>query len=94
MSLLTTLEVSVANERPKRGIFGKIALWWFYIWNVLMAAWLWAGLRGNSQEIQQLEGAEAAGAIIGTGLGVMFILFIWMFGIILFGMIALLTRPR
>ena len=84
----------MANERPKRGIFGKIALWWFYIWNVLMASWLWAGIRGNSQEIQQLEGAEAAGAVIGTGLGAMLIIFIWLFGIILFGMIALLTRPR
>ena len=94
MGLLTTLEASVANERPKRGIFGKIALWWFYIWNVLMGAWLWAGIRGNSQEIQQLEGAEAAGAVIGTGLGAMLIIFIWLFGIILFGMIALLTRPR
>ena len=84
----------MADERPKRGIFGKIALWWFYIFNILMGIGLWGAVRDSSGYMEGLEGAEAAGAAIGTGLGVAFILFIWLFGIILFGMIALLTRPR
>ncbi len=37
---------------------------------------------------------QQAGAAIGTGIGAMFIIFIWVAGAVITGLFALLTRPK
>lgn len=82
-------------RKPKRGFFGKIFLWLFYLFNVLMLLWLISGLNATSEmATQALTEAEKAGAAIGTGLGVSMVLGIWVIGDIITGLLALMTRPK
>ena len=82
-------------RKPKRGIFGKICLWLFYLYNLLMVAWLVGGGSAVSEKTATLAtDAERAGAAIGTGLGVTMILIIWVIGAVITGLFALLTRPK
>ena len=74
-------------RKPKRSVMGKIFLWLFYGFNVLMLLWLVGGMNAASE-------AERAGAQIGTGIGVAFIIFIWAVGDIITGLLALMTRQR
>lgn len=82
-------------RKPKRGFFGKIFLWLFYLFNILMLLWVIGGINSTSQIIgQATTEAEKAGAAIGTGIGFTFILFFWAIGDIITGLLALLTRPK
>lgn len=82
-------------RKPKRGIFGKICLWLFYLYNLLMIVWLVAGMNAVSEKTATLAtDAERAGAAIGTGLGITMILIIWVIGAVITGLFALLTRPK
>ena len=85
--------MSMSNA-PQRGFFGKLFLWSFYGFNVLMLIWLVGGVCSASQDISQLQGAEQVGATIGTGLGAFFIIIIWVLGDIILGLLALVSRPR
>lgn len=80
-------------RKPKRGFFGKLCLWSFYIFNALMVVWLVSGLSAVS-DIEAVSEAEKAGAAIGTGIGVTFILIVWAVGDIITGLLALMTRPK
>ena len=55
---------------------------------------IWIGMKAAVESQQALTGAEAAGAAIGTGVGVSFLLIIWVIGAVIFGLMALLTRPK
>lgn len=81
-------------SKPKRGFFGKIIIWGFWIFNVLMIAWIWGGVSGNVEEMATMDGAEQAGAAIGTAIGGTILVFIWLIGAIILGIMALLTRPK
>ena len=94
MSLLTTLEVSVANERPKRGIFGKIALWWFYIWNLIMYLAVHSAISQSFERMEGVRCSEAAEYWAATVINILSALHLWMFGTVIFGIIAFLTRPK
>lgn len=59
-----------------------------------MVFWLWAGSRVAVESQAGLSGAEATGAAIGTGIGVTLLIFIWLIGVIILGIMALLTRPK
>jgi hypothetical protein len=76
-------------------MFGKIVKWFFIGFNVLMAWWLFAGVGSASKHIAG-AGSEAAqaGAAIGTGLGAMFVLFIWVVGAVVLGLFVMFTRPK
>ena len=81
-------------KKPTRSFFGKIVKWLFIIFNVLMVVWLIAGLQGGSDVVQNASSdAEAAGAAIGTGIGMFLITMIWVFGDIILGLFFLFTRP-
>lgn len=80
-------------RKPKRGFFGKLCLWGFYLFNVLMVLWLIGGLNSVSK-MQAVTDAEKAGAAIGTGIGVTMILIVWVIGDIITGFLALMTRPK
>jgi hypothetical protein len=80
-------------RKPKRGLFGNIVKYSFIGFNILMAIWLFGGISSAAGNINQLEGAEQAGAAIGTGIGAILIISIWVFGDIFLGLFTLLTRP-
>lgn len=91
-----TVEVSdAAKDCPKcgvqlrkttRGMFGKIIKWAFILFNLLMLAWVWTA----GDMTSEMEGADAVGGAIGTGL----IFGLWVFGDIILGLFVLLTRPK
>lgn len=81
-------------RKPKRGIFGKIVLFLFWGFNALMLLWIWGGTKSATESSAGLSGAEAAGAAIGTGIGVTILVFIWLIGAVILGIMALLTRPK
>lgn len=80
-------------RKPKRSFVGKMFLWLFYLFNILMLIWLIGGIDAAS-EIETANEYEQAGAAIGTGIGVMFILTIWVIGDIITGLLAFFTRPK
>lgn len=82
-------------KSPSRGPVGTIIKWLFIAFNVFM---LWAtivGLGGASETIDSsATSVERAGATIGTGIGAAFLLFIWVAGAVILGLLTLLTRPK
>jgi len=82
-------------QKPKRSIFGKIIKWTFIGFNILMAIWFVGGMASASNTISETANeAEQAGAVIGTGLGAMMIIFLWVAGAVILGIMTLLTRPK
>jgi len=84
----------VQLRKLKRGFFGKLFKWSFIGFNILMAIWLVSGMYSATEGIQALSGAEQAGAAIGTGIGAMLILGVWVVGDIILGLFVLFTRPK
>ncbi|MBQ7150642.1 MAG: hypothetical protein IJR94_00125, partial [Synergistaceae bacterium] len=80
-------------RKPQRGLFGKIFLWVFYIFNAFMLLWVIGGYMSAS-EIQTTTEAERIGASIGTGLGLSMLFGLWVVGDIITGLLALMTRPK
>lgn len=81
-------------NKPKRGIFGKIIKWSFILFNFIMLWWLIGGVGANIDTMEAMDGATKTGAAIGTGLGAMMIMFIWLVGDIILGLFVLFTRPK
>jgi hypothetical protein len=60
-----------------------------------MLLWLIFGIGGAAESIETAGSeAEQAGAAIGTGLGAMMIIFIWVAGDVVLGLMTLLTRAK
>lgn len=82
-------------RKPKRGIFGKIVKLFFVLFNILMLVWLIAGMNAASEVVTTAASeAERAGAAVGTGLGAIMIIGIWVAGDIILGLFVLFTRPK
>lgn len=82
-------------RKPKRGFMGKIFLWLFYLFNILMIIGLVNGLNATSEVGKTaVTEAEKAGAALGAGLGISMILGIWVIGDIITGLLAIMTRPK
>lgn len=84
----------VALRKARRGFLGKLFKWSFIAFNILMAVWLVTALGNAGQHMSGLSGAEHAGAAIGTGIGAMLILGIWVVGDIILGFFVLFTRAK
>ena len=80
-------------RKPKRSFMGKIFLWLFYLFNILMFLWFINGVYVVSNTTA-VSTAEKAGLAIGTGIGMVFIFGIWVIGDIITGFLALMTRPK
>jgi lipoprotein signal peptidase len=81
-------------EKRKRGFFGWVFLILFIGWNALMMVWL-IGFSMRVNEVTQgadLTQIQNAGYAVGAGLGGMMILFVWVMGAVITGLLALLTR--
>lgn len=82
-------------QKSKRTFFGKIVKYIFIAFNILMLIWFIGGMSSASEGISNAGSeAEQAGAAIGTGIGAMFIIFIWVAGAIILGIMTLLTRAK
>ena len=82
-------------RKPKRTMFGKLVKWLFIGFNILMLLWMIFGVGGAAETIDTAgSDAEKAGAAIGTGLGAMIIIFIWVAGDVVLGLMTLMTRPK
>jgi uncharacterized paraquat-inducible protein A len=82
-------------RKPKRSFFGKLVKYAFIAFNILMLLWLIFGIGGAAESIETAGSeAEQAGAAIGTGLGAMMIIFIWVAGDVVLGLMTLLTRAK
>ncbi|UWU20157.1 zinc ribbon domain-containing protein [Rhizobium sp. CB3060] len=81
-------------RKPKRGFFGKLFKWSFVLFNILMFVWLVGGMNAATKGYESLNGAEQAGAAIGTTLGAAMIVGIWVIGDIVLGLFVLFTRPK
>ncbi len=81
-------------NKPKRSIFGKIIKWSFILFNLLMLVWIIGGVGSATEGMDAMSGAEQAGAAIGTGLGAMMLVGIWIAGDIILGLFVLFTRPK
>ncbi|MFN3575517.1 MAG: hypothetical protein ACK4TJ_00810 [Tabrizicola sp.] len=85
----------IRTERRKRSIFGKLFLLLFWLFNLLMALWLFSAFQISSDQIAAAtSGAQRAGATIGTGLATGIILTIWMAGAVILGLLVLLTPSK
>ena len=82
-------------RKPKRSFFGKLVKYSFIAFNILMLLWFIFGVGSAAEPIETAGGeAEQAGAAIGTGLGAMMIIFIWVAGDVVLGLMTLLTRAK
>jgi len=82
-------------EKTQRSLFGKIVKYTFIGFNILMLVWFIGGMASASKGIgNATTEAEQAGATIGTGLGTIFIIFIWVVGAVILGIMTLLTRAK
>lgn len=84
----------VQLKKLKRGFMGKIFKWGFILFNILMAWWLIGGFMAATDGYDKLNSAEQTGAAIGTSIGVMLILGIWVIGDIILGLFVMFTRPK
>lgn len=86
---------TVQREVSDRTAFGKIVKWVFIIFNVLMLIWLISSCAavGDISSTASND-AERAGAAIGAGLGVTFLLFVWGVGDVILGLFVLFTRRK
>lgn len=93
-SAISCPKCAVKLRTLKRSFFGKIIKWTFIIFNIIMAWWLIGGINNATAGYNSLNSAQQAGTAIGTGIGAMFIIGIWLFGTIILGLFVLFTRPK
>jgi hypothetical protein len=86
---------TIAVEKRKRGIFGWIVAAAFWLWNLLMVAWLVGGLNSTTTQYSAAT-SEAArtGTAVGTAFAVTFMLIIWAMGTIILGALMMFTRGK
>lgn len=80
--------------REPLGLMGLISRIGFWAWQALMLVWF-LSFSGEAGELARQAGSdwERAGAGVGTAIGWGVILFVWVGGSVIFGLMALLTRP-
>ncbi|EMF6620125.1 zinc ribbon domain-containing protein [Escherichia coli] len=86
-------------QKLKRSFLGRIIKWFFILFNIFMIYMLLVGLGGTSEIINNATSdatsdAEKAGAVIGTGLGLITIGSLWVIGDIIIGILVFLTKPK
>jgi NADH:ubiquinone oxidoreductase subunit 6 (subunit J) len=89
------MAVTVQREVRKRGFFGKLVKLAFIVFNVLMAIWL-VSYWGSAARIIDTAGSDAgrAGGAIGVTIGTGFLMFFWLAGAVILGIIVMLTRGQ
>jgi hypothetical protein len=89
--MMTTVQREVSDRTP----FGKLMKWLFIGFNVLMLVWMASSCVAVSDVTAgAINDAERAGAAIGAGIGMTFLLLIWGLGDVILGMFVLFTRRK
>lgn len=86
------MTTTTVNQKPKRSIVGKIIKYTFIAFNLLMLLWLVGGVNAATETVANTDVEQAAKAV-GTGIGVLLLLFVWGVGDLILGMFVLFTRP-
>lgn len=82
-------------KKPKRSMFGLLVKYFFISYNILMLIWFVTGVGAASEAIDNSSSeAEQVGATIGTGLGAIMIIFIWVSGAVILGLLTIITKPK
>jgi hypothetical protein len=88
----------VETQIRKRGFFGWLFLLLFWAFNALMALWAWTSFSLIHERYVTASGqyseAQQVGTAIGGAIGGAVILFVWVAGAVILGLLALLTRGR
>lgn len=84
------------NEpKPQRTTLGKVIKWLFIGFNVFMLIWLVGGLGSTASDISEIQDDDSrAAASIGAGIGTMALIFLWLAGAVILGMLTYFTRAR
>ncbi len=82
------------TEKRKRGIFGTLIWWAFLAFNAFMALATGLFTYRTSGASFPPGTVEPAIAIVATGIGVTFLLGLWLVGSLILGLIVALTRGR
>ena len=85
----------IRTEKRKRGIFGTLVWWAFLAFNGFMGLWLFYVIRIASQQFG--EGGDAttqAGTAIGGTIAAGALLWLWLIGTVILGLIVALTRGK
>ena len=83
----------VQRHIRKRGFFGKVFKFLFIAFNALMFVWVvgyWITINGMLQT--SASDATTAGMQIGATIGTGLLLFLWVVGAIILGLVTLLSR--
>ncbi|MEI8715864.1 MAG: hypothetical protein EOS05_10370 [Mesorhizobium sp.] len=82
-------------EKRKRGFFGMIFWWMFLAFNALMGLWIFYAIKISSEHFQATaDAASQAGTAIGGTLAVGMLLWLWLFGDIILGLLVALSRGK
>lgn len=86
---------SITTETRKRGVFGWIVAVFFWAWNAFMTWCLISGLAKTSDHYLTIDSeAGRTGAAIGAAIGIGALLFMWVAGAVILGLMMIFTRGR
>lgn len=92
---LKCTQCGVQLRKPTRSLFSKIIKWGFIGFNILMVLWMWGAMKAASTAFDaSASDAAQAGAAIGTGIGAMLIVAVWVAGAVILGLFVMFTRPK
>ena len=85
----------VKSEVRERGTFGKLIKWTFVLFNVVMPVWMLTTCASAGEIMNQAQtDAEQAGTAIGATVASGILLFIWLAGAVILGLLVLMTRGK
>lgn len=82
------------GRKPERSTFGNIIKWSFIAFNLLMACWLITSLGVPPDGMDDMSDVEKLSSIVGTYLGGILIILVWVVGYIFLGLFFILTHPK
>jgi hypothetical protein len=86
---------TVVTERRRRGVFGWFFAAVFWLWQLLMVAWIISGVGAVSNQTDSLHtNIEKNAAAAGLGIGIILIIFLWAAGSVVFAILMFFTRGR
>lgn len=82
-------------ETRKRGFFGMIFWWMLLAFNAFMGLWLFHAVKISSEHFQATtDAASQAGTAIGGTIAAGVLLWLWVFGDVVLGLLVLLSRGK
>jgi len=85
---------TMIEGKPNRSLVGSVFKWWFIIFNILMIVWIFSIGSETDEAIDESESEldEDINAAAG-GIAMTLVCGVWFVGAIIFGMLAMVTKP-